>query len=119
MLTRRDGTPVTPDNLTDEDVALSRFNILEDLDSEDEIKDFLEGVKQDIEHGECDASFFVIALADAAKARIINQLAKETGADRQALCDMFLENPDKDEAPKISHDVVVKVARAFAVPVPV
>jgi len=58
-----------------------------------------------------------MALADAAKARTINQLAKETGADRKALCNMFLENTAK--APEISHDVVVKVAKAFAVPVPV
>jgi probable addiction module antidote protein len=101
-------------------VTFRRFNILESLDTEEEIKEFLEGVRQDIEEGECDASFFAIALTDAAKARTINQLVKETGADRQALCDMFLEQTtDGAEAPEISHDVVVKVAKVFDVPVPV
>jgi probable addiction module antidote protein len=115
MLTRKDGTPITPDSLTDEDVALSPWNVLEYLDSEEEIKGFLEGV---VEEGGDDASISR-SLVKAAQARIINQLAKETGTDRQALCDMFLEATDGDEAPATSHDVVVKIAKAFDVPVPV
>jgi len=116
MLTRRDGTPVTIDNLTDEDVALSPWNILEHLDSEEEIAGYLEAALE-----ECpgDIRFYSICLADAAKARFINRLAKDAGIDRQALCDMFLESPDKSEAPEISRDVVLKVAKTFAVPVPV
>jgi len=106
--------------LTKEDIVLSPWNILEDLDTEEEIKEYLDGVRQDIEDGECDANVFAIALTDAIKARTINQLVKETGADRQSLCDMFLEQTTNGaETPQISHDVVVKVARAFDVPVPV
>jgi probable addiction module antidote protein len=119
MLVRKDGTSITPDNLTDRDVALSPWNILEYLDTEEEIREYLEGVAQDIREGECEASFFAIALVKAAKARTINQLAKETGADRQALCDMFLDVKDDARVPRISHDAIAKVAKAFAVPVPV
>jgi len=100
-------------------VTFRRFNILESLDSEEEIKAYLEGVVADIEAGECEPALFSVALADAAKARLINQLVRDAGIDRQALCDMFLEVSDKSEAPEISHDVVVKVTKAFAVPVPV
>jgi len=115
MLTRKDGTPITPDNLTDEDVALSPWNVLEFLDSEEEIKGFLEGV---IEEGG-DEACIGSSLVKAAQARIINQLVKETGADRQALCDLFLEQTTNGtETPKINHDVVVKVAKAFDVLVP-
>jgi len=116
MLTRRDGTPVTIENLTDEDVALSRWNILEHLGSEEEIADYLEAALE-----ECpgDIRFYSVCLADAAKARFINRLALDAGIDRKALCDMFLDTPDKPDAPEISRDVVVKVAKAFAVPVPV
>jgi DNA-binding phage protein len=77
MLTRKDGTTITPDNITDEDVALSRWTILDHLDSEEKIASFLEGIRQDIEDGECDSSFFPIALTDAAEARTINQLQKK------------------------------------------
>jgi len=100
-------------------VTFRRFNILESLDSEEEIKAYLEGVVADIEEGESEPAFFSVALADAAKARLINQLVQNAGIDRQALCDVFLEVPDKSEAPEISRDVLVKVAKAFAVPVPV
>jgi probable addiction module antidote protein len=120
MLTRKDGTIVTEFNLTDADVALTRFNILESLDTEEEIRDYLEGTIQDIETGECESSFFVVALSDVAKARAVNQLATETGIDRKVFCDMFLENPkaaSRDTA--ISHDAIVKVAKAFATPVSV
>jgi hypothetical protein len=37
MLTHKDGTLITPDNLTDEDVALAPWNILEYLDSEEKM----------------------------------------------------------------------------------
>jgi len=100
-------------------VTFRRFNILESLDSEEEIKAYLEGVVADIEEGESEPAFFPVALADAAKARFINQLVRDTSIDRQALCDMFLESPDKSEAPEISRDVVLKMAKTFAVPVPV
>jgi len=112
MLTRRDGTPVTIDNITDEDVALTRWNLLEHLESEEDITGFLEAV---IEEG--GAAQLPRALTKAAQARFINQFVKETGADRKALCDMFLGS--RNDAAPANHDVVEKLARAFSVAVPV
>jgi DNA-binding phage protein len=116
MLTRKDGTPITPDSLTDEDAKLSRWNVLEYLDSEAQITGHLEAVLEDAPG---DIHCYSRALVKAAQARTINQLVKETGADRKALCDMFLDAVDEAEAPEISHDVIAKVAKAFAAPVPV
>jgi DNA-binding phage protein len=103
--------------LTASDIAVSRYNVFYRLDSEERISSFLEAA---IKEAPGDLRFYGICLIKAAKARTINQLAKETGADRKALCDMFLEYPDTDDkAPEISREVVVKVSKAFAVPVPV
>jgi hypothetical protein len=44
MLIRKDGTSIIPENLTDEDIKLSRWNILEYLDSEAQIIGHLEAV---------------------------------------------------------------------------
>jgi len=64
-------------------------------------------------------ALFMRALPKVAQARFINQLVKDTGIDRQYLCDMFLDTRDKPDAQEISRDVVLKVAKTFAVPVPV
>lgn len=112
MLTRKDGTPITPDNLTDEDVRLSRWNLLDSLATEEDIAGYLHAALLDIEEGECDASFIFDALADAAKARAINQLAKETGIDRK----QFYSIESSSKIPKISHDAIVRVVEAFAAP---
>jgi DNA-binding phage protein len=53
------------------------------------------------------------ALAEAAKARAINQLAKETGVDRLELCRMFAQS---GEATAPSPESIARVAKAFAVP---
>ena len=97
-------------------MTFRRFNILESLYNEDEIRGYLEAALL-----ECpgDTRFYSLCLADVAKARTVNQLAKETGIDRQALCDMFVEPTDGAETPMVSQDVVARVARAFQVPVPV
>jgi probable addiction module antidote protein len=96
-------------------VTISRWNILEHLFNEEEIIGYLEAALQDIEEGECDTSFFFVCLADVAKARAINQLTKETGIDRNSLCAMFIDN---DTAPlELTRETIVKVARAFSVPV--
>ena len=100
-------------------VTIKWFNILEALDSEEEIREFLEGTIQDIQDGLCEPRLFAAALADAAKARFVNQLANETGADRRALCDMFLQEPFEAPTPDMARDVVERIAKAFAVPVPV
>ena len=116
MLTRKDGTPVTIDNLTDEDVVLTRWNVLDDLATEEDIAGYLQAAIMDIEDGECDASFLFEALADVAKARAVNQLAKETGIDRKVFCDMLSEGTTNGKAPQISHDAILKVANSFVVP---
>jgi probable addiction module antidote protein len=118
MLTRKDGTLITPDNLTDEDISLSPWNVLDDLGTEEDIALYLQAALVDIEEGECDASFFFEALADVTKARAVNQLAKETGIDRLALCRMLDDENDK-EAPSISSDAIARVAQTFAAPAPV
>jgi probable addiction module antidote protein len=94
-------------------VTITTWNVLEHLDSEEEIAGFLEAV---IGEGGDDYSIRR-SLVKAAQARIINQLAKETGADRKALCDMFLDATDEAEVPEISREVIAKVAKAFSVPV--
>jgi len=115
MLTRKDGTPITPDNLTDEDVALSPWNVLDRLDSEERIAGYLQAALIDIEEGECDASFFFEALADVTKARAVNQLAKETGIERDVLCRMLY---DETEMPNISHEAIARIAKTFTMPAP-
>jgi probable addiction module antidote protein len=115
MLTRKDGTPVTPENLTDEDVKLSRWNLLDSLATEEDIALYLQAAVLDIEEGECDASFIFDALADAAKARAINQLAKETGLNRK----LFYNIESNSKIPEISHDAIVRIVEAFAAPVTV
>jgi len=94
-------------------VKTRRWNVLDRLDSEERIAGYLQAAIMDIEDGECGPAFFLDALADAAKARAINQLAKETGIDRKLLCDMEAQDA-KDIAPKISRDAIEKVAKAFA-----
>jgi probable addiction module antidote protein len=95
-------------------VTISRWDVIERLDSEERIAGFLEAV---IEEG--GASSLPRALAKAAKARAINQLAKTTGIDRKTLCKMFSEDCNIEVEPDLSTDLVVKVSKAFAVPVPV
>ena len=93
-------------------VTISRWNVLEYLDSEEEITGFLEAVME-----EGGISAMPRALAKAAQARTINQLAKETDIDRKILCEMFIEDSNTEKAPKLNQEVVVKVAKAFSVPV--
>jgi probable addiction module antidote protein len=99
-------------------VTISRWNVLDRLDSEERIMGYLAAAVKDIEEGECDAGFFLACLADAAKARAINQLAKETGIDRKRLCSLGMEDSGAD-APKIDAGAFVRVTRAFAAPVQV
>ena len=59
MLTGEYGTQIIPDNLSEDNVRISPWSIFERLDSEKRIVVFLEGAQQDIEDGECDASFML------------------------------------------------------------
>jgi DNA-binding phage protein len=86
---REDGTLITPENLTDEDIEIEPWNVLEFLLNDDKIKAFLEAA---LEEAPGDMPFYSRCLVKAAQARTINQLAKETGADRKVLCGMFLEH---------------------------
>jgi len=86
-----------------------RWEIVEQLDSEDEIRLFLES---EMKVGSLNA--LPRALAKAAKARSINQLAAETGVERHVLCTMFL---DTEEAHDFSLDTVARLAKAFGVSV--
>jgi DNA-binding phage protein len=100
--------------LTDDDIKISPWNILERLDSEGKIKGFLAAA---IEDEPSDLPFLSRCFVKAAQARAINQLVKETGADRQALCDMFLELPDNAVA-TISRSAVERLAQSFGIPMP-
>jgi len=94
-------------------MTLKRWNVLEHLTSEEEITAYLEAA---LEEAPEDIQFYSICLADAAKARIINQLSKETGVDRKVLCAIFLERPEETKPPDISLDVIASLSKAFAVP---
>jgi len=113
---RKDGTLVTAENITDEDAKLSPWNVLELLTDDDEIKAFLEAA---LEEAPSDMAFYSRCLVKAAQARTINQLARETGADRQELCDMFLDRSEEDGPPKVSRDAIASLTKAFDVPLPV
>jgi len=86
-----------------------RWEIVEQLDSEDEIKAFLESAMKDGGLGSLPR-----ALAKAAKARSINQLVAETGVDRRTLCTMFL---DSGETHRFDHGAIARLAKAFGVSV--
>jgi len=89
-------------------VTVRRWDPTEHMDTEERIKGFLEAV---LEEGGMAA--MPSALAEAVKARAINQLAKETGVDRLELCRMFAEGAD---APPPNLEAIERVAKAFAVP---
>jgi probable addiction module antidote protein len=89
--------------------TISRWDVLERLDSEERIAGFLEAVI-----AEGGAAAFPRALTKAAQARAVNQLAKETGMDRRELCRMLsAEGGGQAMTPEAAE----RLARAFAVPV--
>jgi probable addiction module antidote protein len=96
-------------------VTLSRYDSVDYLDSNEGIAEYLQAA---MERG--DEKHLCRCLAKATKARAINQLAKETGIDRKALCRMLDEDGDSSaEVPSVSPDAIARVAKAFAVPVSV
>jgi probable addiction module antidote protein len=90
-------------------VTISRWDVLERLDSEERIAGFLEAV---IEEGGAEA--FPRALTKAAQARAVNQMARETGIDRTELCRMLSAEGDRRA---MTPEAAGRLARAFAVPV--
>jgi DNA-binding phage protein len=112
---RNDGTIITSENLTATDIALSPFNVLEELDSERAITGFLQGA---LHEAPGDLSFYRKCLAIAAQARFINQLAAD-GADREALCNLFQDAEDVGvEFKPDCFDAMAVASAAFAVPLP-
>jgi len=94
-------------------VTISKYDVVDYLDSEEAIVGYLGAVME-----EGGTKLFIRALSEAARARAMLQLAKETGIDRKALCRMLADDSD-DEAPQLSPDAIARVARAFTVPVSV
>jgi DNA-binding phage protein len=71
-----------------------------------------------IEAEDCEPSHLLDALAIAAKARIINQLAQDASIDRRMLCNMFQDSPGNSKPPTIDQTTIIKIAHSFAIPVP-
>ena len=92
-------------------VTLSRYDSVDYLDCDEGIAEYLQAA---LERG--DEKHLCRCLAKATKARAINQLTKETGIDRQTLCQM-LDDAGDTVAPSINPDAIARVAQAFAVPV--
>jgi len=96
---------------------MKRWNVLEHLCDEEEITGFLNAVIEDIKEGEATTRDFYRALGKAAQARAINQIVKDTGTDRQSLCDMFLADvPDSTDDLNENTDSILKAAKAFLEP---
>ncbi|MDR1841912.1 MAG: putative addiction module antidote protein [Holophagales bacterium] len=94
-------------------VTISRYDVVDYLDSEKTIAGYLEAVME-----EGGIRLFVRALPEAARARTILQLAAETGIDRKTLCRMLSDDSDmaESEYPVLSPDMIARVTRAFAAP---
>jgi probable addiction module antidote protein len=90
-------------------VTIANYDVVDYLDSEEAIAGYLEAVLD-----EGGPSLFVRALPEAARARAVLQLAKETGMDRRDLCRMFsAEGGDQT----MTLEAAERLAKAFAVPV--
>jgi len=92
----------------------ARWDVIERLDCEERIAGFLDAVME-----EGGAASLPRALAKAAKARAINQVAKTTGIDRRTLCKMFSDDCNIEHEPDLSPDLLVRATKAFASPAPV
>jgi probable addiction module antidote protein len=90
-------------------VTVADYDVVDYLDSEEAIAGYLEAV---LDEGGPD--LFAQALPEAARARTVLQLARETGIDRTELCSMLsAEGNDRAMTPEAAG----RLARAFAVPV--
>jgi probable addiction module antidote protein len=101
-------------------MTTKRWNTLEHLYDEEEISDYLNAALLAIEEGEADVRYFFRCLTKAAQARAINQIAKDTGIDRQALCGVFLDDVDGNDNADVqtlqeNTDSILKAAKAYAV----
>jgi probable addiction module antidote protein len=99
-------------------VTHRRWNILEELDSEEEIEGFLDAA---IKESEGDTAFILLCASDIAKARLINYVAKEAGIDRKLLCDMFQDGEESagngnGEAFRANAEAILNATKSFLVP---
>jgi probable addiction module antidote protein len=74
-----------------DDVTLTSWNVYESLDDEEMIAGFLR------EALSVNAAFVVKSLADAAVARLVNQIADTTDIDREWLCAVFAGTATMDD----------------------
>ena len=91
-------------------VTIARYDVVDYLDSEEAIAGYLEAV---LEEG--GPALFQQALPEAARARAVLQLAKETGMDRRELCRMLSAEGGGD--PELTMEAAGRLTKAFAVPV--
>ena len=89
-------------------VRISKFDVIEYLDSEEMIAEYLTAAME-----ADNPDLFLNALANVAKARGITQLAKDTGLGRESLY--------KTLAPgaKPRFDTIMKITKALGVPLAV
>ncbi|MDR2560147.1 MAG: putative addiction module antidote protein [Holophagales bacterium] len=88
---------------------ISDFDTVEFLDDDETIAEYLATA---MERG--DEAHMRRCLADAAKARALLQLSKETGIDRDTIYKMLSSGPAPN-AEQISPDAIAKVAKVFTV----
>ena len=104
--------------LTEKDDESTQWNTLERLDSEEKISRFIQGAKMNIEDGDCEPNFIFQALATASTARSINQIAKQSGIDRRALCGLFVDSATTADLPEITPKIITEISAAFLAPQP-
>jgi DNA-binding phage protein len=113
MLTLQDA------GLTEKDAQTSRWNRYERLDCEEKISAFIEAAQINIEEGDSEPEFIFQALATAATARSINQIAKQSNIDRKVLCDLFVQKSNTPKSPQVNPAIISKITKAFLVSQPI
>jgi probable addiction module antidote protein len=97
---------------------ITKWNVFEHLSSEEEIAAFLDGA---FIEGEGDAVFYMHCLNVVAQARLVNQIARESGIDRKLLCDMFQDyegvaGDGNGEAFKANAGTILNAAKSLLEP---
>jgi len=83
---------------------VKKFDPVEFLENDEDIAAFLQSAAE-----RNDEKHFLNCLSHAMRAGAINQLARKTGVDREALCEMF-------SSPKPNPLIVAKVKAVFGTP---
>lgn len=93
--------------LTPEDLEILPYDTAEFLDSDEAIAGYLEISLEDP-----DPDMFLYALGDAIRAKGVENIAKETGLTREALCRAC----QSDKKPDFDFETILKITRALGVP---